>query len=88
MLHVLALSVLAVVMRHPELMSYNDHSLSVSPLSPRDGEGPITTLQEDVHRSGAEVTLTLGQIPEKPIGVRSIGNIGNYRKLLNKYQEW
>lgn len=72
----LALSVLAVVLRHPELMSYSERSLQSNGASPT----PLTEL--DLQRN--EIRLSLGQIPEKPISIQNSNLAGRaiyYRKL-------
>jgi len=61
MLHVLALSVLAVVLRHPELMSY-ERTI---------GPDPTPLAELELHNEGADIQLTLGQIPERPISIQN-----------------
>uniref|UniRef100_A0A1B6LJD2 Lysosomal-associated transmembrane protein 4A n=1 Tax=Graphocephala atropunctata TaxID=36148 RepID=A0A1B6LJD2_9HEMI len=68
MLHVLALSVLAVVLRHPELMSY-ERAMEVRSDVPGPGPTPLSELE--LHHDTAELQLTLGQVPEKPIAIQN-----------------
>lgn len=76
MLQVLALSVLAVVLRHPELMSYDHSSAGPEPT-------PLAEL-ELIHDEGGNLQLTLGQIPERPISIQN----NNFASRASYYREF
>ncbi|XP_054285512.1 lysosomal-associated transmembrane protein 4A isoform X2 [Macrosteles quadrilineatus] len=72
---VLALSVLAVVLRHPELMSYDHSSAGPEPT-------PLAEL-EMIHDEGGNLQLTLGQIPERPISIQN----NNFASRASYYRD-
>uniref|UniRef100_A0A1B6GB80 Lysosomal-associated transmembrane protein 4A n=1 Tax=Cuerna arida TaxID=1464854 RepID=A0A1B6GB80_9HEMI len=79
MLHVLALSVLAVVLRHPELMSY-DRAVDLR----SDGPRPTPLTELDLHHDNAEIQLTLGREQDKPIIMQNnIGGRAIYYQDIN-----